>query len=128
MTTAHILAFAGSSRRDSWNRKVLGVAVDGAREAGAEVTVVNLRDYPMPIYDADWHAEYGVPPPIRYRSGGHTEAGFIPGGRAFTRVPAAPHGDRTEQRRATRTPSSSRLGAIPRGAGRPVRLENLPHG
>lgn len=67
MTTAHILAFAGSSRRDSWNRKVLGVAVDGAHEAGAEVTVVNLRDYPMPIYDADWHAEYGVPPPIRQR-------------------------------------------------------------
>ena len=62
MVTAHILAFAGSARRDSWNRKVLEVAVAGARGAGAEVTVVNLGDYPMPIYDADWHAEHGVPP------------------------------------------------------------------
>ena len=62
MTTATILAFAGSARRDSWNRKVLEVAVAGAREAGAEVTVVNLGDFPMPIYNADWHAEHGVPP------------------------------------------------------------------
>ena len=61
MVTANILAFAGSSRRLSWNRKVLEVAVAGAREAGAEVTVVNLGDYPMPIYDADWHEEHGVP-------------------------------------------------------------------
>ncbi len=61
-STARILAFAGSSRRESWNRKVLDVAVAGAREAQAEVTVVNLADYPMPIYNADWHAEHGVPP------------------------------------------------------------------
>ena len=61
MVTAKILAFAGSARKDSWNRKVLEVAVQGAREAGAEVTVVNLGDYPMPIYNADWHAEHGPP-------------------------------------------------------------------
>lgn len=61
MATAKILAFAGSARRESWNRKVLAVAAAGAREAGAEVTVVNLGDYPMPIYNADWHAENGVP-------------------------------------------------------------------
>jgi len=62
MTTVRILAFAGSARRDSWNRTVLELAVAGARAAGAEVRVVNLGDYPMPIYDADWHAEHGVPP------------------------------------------------------------------
>jgi len=60
--TARILAFAGSSRKESWNRKVLDIAVAGAREARAEVTVVNLADYPLPIYNADWHAEHGVPP------------------------------------------------------------------
>jgi NAD(P)H-dependent FMN reductase len=64
MITASILAFAGSARRDSWNRKVLEVAVAGARGAGAEVTVVNLGDYPMPIYHADWHEEHGVPSPM----------------------------------------------------------------
>jgi chromate reductase, NAD(P)H dehydrogenase (quinone) len=62
MVTAKILAFAGSARRNSWNRKVLAVAVAGARDAGAEMTVVNLGDYPMPIYNADWHEENGVPP------------------------------------------------------------------
>ena len=61
MTQAKILAFAGSARKESWNRKVLNVAVQGAREAGADVTVVNLGDYPMPIYDGDWHEANGVP-------------------------------------------------------------------
>ena len=64
-TTARILAFAGSSRKASWNRKVLEVAAAGARDAHAEVTVVNLGDYPMPIYNADWHEEHGVPPAMR---------------------------------------------------------------
>lgn len=62
MTTPRILAFSGSSRRDSWNRKILEVAVAGAREAGADVTLVTLADYPMPIYNADWHVDHGVPP------------------------------------------------------------------
>jgi len=65
MTTANILAFAGSARKDSWNRKVLQVAAEGAREAGADVTVANLGDFPMPIYNADWHQENGVPPAMR---------------------------------------------------------------
>jgi chromate reductase, NAD(P)H dehydrogenase (quinone) len=62
MTTAKILAFAGSNRKESFNRKALSLAVEGARDAGAEVTVADLRDYPMPIYDADFHHEHGVPP------------------------------------------------------------------
>lgn len=61
MTTAKILAFAGSLRKGSWNRQVLNVAVRGARDAGGEVTLVDLADYPMPIYDADWHQANGVP-------------------------------------------------------------------
>jgi NAD(P)H-dependent FMN reductase len=65
MTVAKIIAFAGSSRKESWNRKAMEVAVQGARAAGAEVTVVNLADYPMPLYDADWHAANGVPETTR---------------------------------------------------------------
>lgn len=61
MTIAKILAFAGSTRKESWNRKVLAVAAAGARDAGADVTLVNLADYPMPIYNADLHTEDGVP-------------------------------------------------------------------
>ncbi|MBL8515703.1 MAG: NAD(P)H-dependent oxidoreductase [Betaproteobacteria bacterium] len=63
--TVHILAFAGSNRRESINRKVLNTAVQGARDAGATVTVADLRDFSMPLYDGDWHAEHGVPPALR---------------------------------------------------------------
>lgn len=48
-----ILAFAGSLREHSYNKRVLSIAVEGARKAGAEVTVIDLRDYPMPIFNAD---------------------------------------------------------------------------
>ncbi len=65
MPQVKILAFAGSSRKLSWNRQVLAVAVAGAREAGALVTEVNLADYPMPIYDADAHEANGVPESMR---------------------------------------------------------------
>ena len=61
MKTAKILAFAGSVRKESFNRKALSLAVAGARAEGAEVTVADLADFPMPLYDADWHQENGVP-------------------------------------------------------------------
>lgn len=56
-----ILAFAGSGRKDSVNKKVIAVAVKGAREAGASVTVVNLEDFDMPIFNEDLEAEQGMP-------------------------------------------------------------------
>ncbi|MEP6925577.1 MAG: NAD(P)H-dependent oxidoreductase [Pyrinomonadaceae bacterium] len=57
--TPKILAFAGSLRAQSHNKKVVGVAAEGARKAGAEVTFLNLKDLPMPIYDADLVEEHG---------------------------------------------------------------------
>ena len=56
-----ILAFAGSLREHSLSKRVLNVAVEGARAAGGNVTVIDLRDYPMPIYDGDVEAESGPP-------------------------------------------------------------------
>jgi chromate reductase, NAD(P)H dehydrogenase (quinone) len=56
-----ILALSGSSRRDSLNQKLLDRAALGAREAGAEVTPIRLSDFALPIYDADWEAEHGLP-------------------------------------------------------------------
>jgi NAD(P)H-dependent FMN reductase len=61
MATPRILAFAGSARKDSYNKKLIAVAVEGAREAGAEVTLIDLADYPLPIYDGDLEAGEGVP-------------------------------------------------------------------
>lgn len=54
-----ILAFAGSLRKHSLNRRVLRAAVVGAKKAGAEVTFVDLRDYPMPIYNQDDQEAFG---------------------------------------------------------------------
>jgi NAD(P)H-dependent FMN reductase len=59
--TARILAFAGSIRRQSLNAQLLQVAVAGARDAGAEVTAIDLRDYPLPLYDGDLESEQGLP-------------------------------------------------------------------
>lgn len=54
-----ILAIAGSLREHSLNKRVLKVAIEGARRAGAEVTFVDLRDLPMPIYNEDDHKKNG---------------------------------------------------------------------
>ncbi len=60
-----ILAFAGSTREASFNKKLVRVAADGARDAGAEVTLIDLRDFPMPLYDGDLEANEGLPEPVQ---------------------------------------------------------------
>lgn len=60
-----ILAFAGSVRSESLNKKLVRVAAEGAREAGAEVTLLDLRDYPLPLYDGDLEEREGLPENVR---------------------------------------------------------------
>ena len=61
MTTPRILAFGGSLRRDSFNQKLAAIAAEGARAAGAEVTLIALRDFPLPVFDQDFEAAEGLP-------------------------------------------------------------------
>ena len=56
-----ILAFAGSTRTDSFNKKLVRIAVSGARQAGAEVTHIDPRDYTLPLYDGDLEQREGLP-------------------------------------------------------------------
>ncbi len=56
-----ILAFSGSSRTASYNQKLVNIAAQGAQTAGADVTVINLADFPMPIFCEDYEAEHGMP-------------------------------------------------------------------
>jgi len=56
-----ILALAGSTRRDSWNRKLIQAATAIARDRGAEVALLDLNDYPLPLYNGDLEAEQGLP-------------------------------------------------------------------
>ncbi|WP_371503902.1 NADPH-dependent FMN reductase [Nitrosopumilus adriaticus] len=59
--TPKILAFAGSTRSDSFNKKLIKVAAQGASELGADVTVIDLRDFAMPLYDGDLESQQGLP-------------------------------------------------------------------
>jgi len=61
ITTPRILAFGGSLRRDSYNHKLASFAARGARDAGAEVTLIRLADFPMPIFDQDIEDKDGLP-------------------------------------------------------------------
>jgi NAD(P)H-dependent FMN reductase len=60
-----ILAFAGSARSGSWNRKLIRIAAAGARGAGAEVTLIELRDYALPLMDEDLETREGMPAAAR---------------------------------------------------------------
>ncbi len=56
-----ILAFSGSTRKESFNSKLIKIAAAGAQTAGASVTLINLADFPMPLYEQDLEAEHGMP-------------------------------------------------------------------
>lgn len=47
------LVFAGSTRTQSFNRRLAAVAAHMARDAGAEVTLLELADFDIPLYNAD---------------------------------------------------------------------------
>ncbi len=49
----HIIAFAGSTREGSWNQQLVNAAAQSAQQQGAKVTVINLADYPLPLFDED---------------------------------------------------------------------------
>ncbi len=61
MAKPKILAFAGSLRKDSYNKKLVKVAVEGAKLAGADVTLIDLKDFPLPVFDQDLEKEEGMP-------------------------------------------------------------------
>ncbi len=58
---ARILGFAASVRSDSFNKKLVRIALRGSESNGATVTLVDLRDYPLPLYDGDAEALNGLP-------------------------------------------------------------------
>jgi chromate reductase len=56
-----VLAFSGSSRSGSVNKKLVHAAAQAVRDAGADVEEIDFRDYRMPLYDGDEEAAEGPP-------------------------------------------------------------------
>jgi len=56
-----LLFFAGSAREGSYNKKLARLAQHIATANGVEGVFVDLREYPMPLYDGDLEAEHGPP-------------------------------------------------------------------
>ncbi len=57
------LVFAGSTRQQSFNRRLAREAAGMARAAGSEVTLLELADLEIPMYNADLEAR-GTPPDV----------------------------------------------------------------
>ena len=55
-----LLVFAGSSRQNSFNRSLAAAAASIARDAGADVSHIELGDFEVPMYNADLEAQ-GTP-------------------------------------------------------------------
>jgi len=56
-----LVAFAGSTRSSSLNKLLVKIAAEGAETAGAVVSYIDLRDYPLPLYDGDYEADNAYP-------------------------------------------------------------------
>ncbi|MEZ4753928.1 MAG: NAD(P)H-dependent oxidoreductase [Bdellovibrionota bacterium] len=56
-----ILAFGGSLRKNSYNKKVAKIAAIGAANSGAEIIDLDLSEFPLPIYNQEIEDASGLP-------------------------------------------------------------------
>jgi NAD(P)H-dependent FMN reductase len=60
-----ILFISGSTRKGSFNTKLVKYSYDYAIDIGIESKLIDLADYEMPIYQGDWENENGLPQDIK---------------------------------------------------------------
>lgn len=63
MATAKIVVFSASLRNGSYNTRLADQVEKILREKGAEVTRLDLSQYPLPVYDANLQEAAGIPAP-----------------------------------------------------------------
>jgi NAD(P)H-dependent FMN reductase len=61
MTDTRLLFFAGSARTGSFNRKLAAYAHSLAVQNGHSADLIELGDYPLPVYNADLQNAEGIP-------------------------------------------------------------------
>lgn len=74
-----IAGLCGSLRAGSFTRAALRVALDAARDAGAEVSLIDLRDYQLPFVSSKDGPEYSLPDVLRLRADVKSADGLIIG-------------------------------------------------
>lgn len=62
-----LLVFAGSTRQQSFNRKLAKATAAMAQARGAQVTHIELADFDIPMYNADLEAQATPPDVIRLK-------------------------------------------------------------
>ena len=72
-----LLVFAGSTRAQSFNRRLAAVAAQAARDAGAEATLLELADFDIPMYHAELEAAGTPPDVIRLKDAMDAHPGWI---------------------------------------------------
>lgn len=79
MTPPNILVFGGSIRIGSFSAKLAALAAKELAVLGAEVDLISLADYPLPIYNADMEKDDGIPDNARKlaRLIAHSQGVFI---------------------------------------------------
>jgi NAD(P)H-dependent FMN reductase len=61
MTSPAILVIPGSARRQALSRRMAAAAAAALTETGAAVTLLDLADHPLPLYNGDLEASQGLP-------------------------------------------------------------------
>ncbi|MBK0391387.1 NADPH-dependent FMN reductase [Ramlibacter algicola] len=72
-----LLVFAGSTRQLSYNRRLATQVATMAREAGAEVTHIELGDFDVPMYNADLEARGTPRDVVRLKELGYEHPAWI---------------------------------------------------
>jgi chromate reductase len=60
---ARILVFSGSSRVESMNLKLARQGSNAIERAGGQPTLIDLRDFSLPLFDGDLEQAQGLPAP-----------------------------------------------------------------
>ena len=57
----NVLVFAAALRAESLNQKLAALVAHVARDSGANVDLAMMRDFDVPLYNADTEAAHGIP-------------------------------------------------------------------
>lgn len=64
----NVLLFSGSLRGDSLNKKLIIIASKFIESSGHKATILDLKEFPFPLYDQDMEDMYGISESVKKMS------------------------------------------------------------